>query len=311
MRFHELVMRPAFQQALELVVQAGERKESRFDIAYEAKPWMVEANISELMTLNKVVQGEAAHLINLGEHSNAWVLAVAGLQFTKAKQAEPVLISQLVSIAIYAIGETSLRQICSAEPLTQDVYTRIINVLKSIDQPEYFLKSLDGDRLLIGEWMYAHAVPRAWTQNKMPWAQYIGRLIWSPVIRLDHAAYLQCFRLMAAAASSRELPSIHVPAYCVMTRELYHSIVDYRERYRIYLAHVRCTETGLAVLMYKKVHGTWPEALAACMDQLPLDPFNGQPLRYRLMDKGFVVSSVGMDGRARKEIAWQYEPETR
>ena len=68
-------------------------------------------------------------------------------------------------------------------------------------------------------------------------------------------------------------------------------------------------EAGIAVLTYKKEHDKWPESLATCMEQLPIDPFDGKPLRYRLTEKGFVVSSVGqIVPQAPNKIAWEYEP---
>ena len=66
----------------------------------------------------------------------------------------------------------------------------------------------------------------------------------------------------------------------------------------------------MAVLVYRKEHGAWPETLAACMDKVPVDPFDGKPLRYRLTEKGFVVSSVGKTGKPQKEIAWDCVPES-
>jgi len=44
------------------------------------------------------------------------------------------------------------------------------------------------------------------------------------------------------------------------------------------------------------------------MKQVPTDPFDGKPLRYRVTEKGFVVSRVGKTMNTKKEIAWEYEP---
>ena len=32
------------------------------------------------------------------------------------------------------------------------------------------------------------------------------------------------------------------------------------------------------------------------MDEIPPDPFDGKPLRYKKLEKGYVVYSVGPDG---------------
>jgi hypothetical protein len=46
--------------------------------------------------------------------------------------------------------------------------------------------------------------------------------------------------------------------------------------------------------MHHQVAGKYPEDLPLAGEQR-LDPFNGEPLRYRLHDGGFLVYSVGPD----------------
>jgi hypothetical protein len=64
-------------------------------------------------------------------------------------------------------------------------------------------------------------------------------------------------------------------------------------------APLRCAIVGLAVERYRRQHGRWPESLDELkgdfLRAVPLDPFDGQPLRYRKDDEGVVVYSVGPD----------------
>jgi hypothetical protein len=66
-------------------------------------------------------------------------------------------------------------------------------------------------------------------------------------------------------------------------------------------ANVRCMAVALAVERYRRKHGEWPESLAKLVPELlkevPADPFDGRPLRYRQGEDGVVVYSVGPDGR--------------
>lgn len=66
------------------------------------------------------------------------------------------------------------------------------------------------------------------------------------------------------------------------------------------LAHLRTAAAGLAVERYRLATGHWPESLAglvpAFLERVPEDPFTGAPLRYKRLDQGFVVYSVGEDG---------------
>jgi hypothetical protein len=66
-------------------------------------------------------------------------------------------------------------------------------------------------------------------------------------------------------------------------------------------ALLRCTVVALAAERYRLRHGDWPRTLADLVPDyllaVPLDPFDGAPLRYRRSDGGAVVYSVGEDGR--------------
>ena len=66
-----------------------------------------------------------------------------------------------------------------------------------------------------------------------------------------------------------------------------------------HLAHLRATQTALAVERYRLTEGHLPQFLdnlvPAYMEVIPTDPFDGQDLKYRTRETGFVVYSVGED----------------
>lgn len=57
---------------------------------------------------------------------------------------------------------------------------------------------------------------------------------------------------------------------------------------------------ALACAIYRETHGEWPayidELTPSILETVPIDPCSNQPLRYRRLDDGFVVYSVGTDG---------------
>jgi hypothetical protein len=65
-------------------------------------------------------------------------------------------------------------------------------------------------------------------------------------------------------------------------------------------AALRATLAAVAAERYRRIHGTWPESLGALVPdflaKVPLDPYDGQPLRLRHRDPGLVIYSVGPDG---------------
>jgi hypothetical protein len=64
-------------------------------------------------------------------------------------------------------------------------------------------------------------------------------------------------------------------------------------------AQLRAAIVALAVERYRREHGRWPSSLAELVpDKLPhiyIDPYDGQPLRYRRNKEGVVIYSVGQD----------------
>ncbi len=94
----------------------------------------------------------------------------------------------------------------------------------------------------------------------------------------------------AALASSRP-----------MVRKIMAQVQKISQAHRRTNANLRCAMVGIAAERYGIEHGQWPVSL----DQLakdgwiaavPLDPFDGQPLRYKLVADGVLIYSVGLDG---------------
>lgn len=68
------------------------------------------------------------------------------------------------------------------------------------------------------------------------------------------------------------------------------------------LAFLRAARTALAIERFRlNQAGDLPETLAqlrpAWLAELPVDPFDGRPIRYRRTEHGYVVYSLGRDGR--------------
>jgi hypothetical protein len=66
-------------------------------------------------------------------------------------------------------------------------------------------------------------------------------------------------------------------------------------------AHLRCAVVAVAAERYRLRHQRWPEALGdlvqrGLLKDVPTDPFDGRPLRWRLLGDGAVIYSVGDDG---------------
>jgi hypothetical protein len=96
--------------------------------------------------------------------------------------------------------------------------------------------------------------------------------------------------LVATASSGPNVGEVLIP-----------DIDGYAQRFKLSLSFIRCSTVVLAVERYRLSKGKWPENLEnlvpAYLPAIPLDPFDGKPLRYRQYPEGVVVYSIGTDGK--------------
>lgn len=131
--------------------------------------------------------------------------------------------------------------------------------------------------------------------------------------RADHALMLS---LMARAIANAQLPmhdqlkaerqldqevreARRLPRRPLLTGLLMPPMTKRGEFSRRYHASIRCTIIALAAERYRRERGAWPDTLEKLCPKyrtaVPLDPFDGQPLRYHRVEDGVVVYSVGSD----------------
>jgi hypothetical protein len=66
-------------------------------------------------------------------------------------------------------------------------------------------------------------------------------------------------------------------------------------------AQLLLSETALAVERYRLANhdqrpATLQDLVPACLPAVPVDPFDGRPIRYHRFSKGYLVYSIGEDG---------------
>jgi hypothetical protein len=86
-----------------------------------------------------------------------------------------------------------------------------------------------------------------------------------------------------------------------LTEDLVPTTSRYVELFSVGLARIRTAVTTVAVARYRLAHGTLPERLdelvPAFLSSVPLDPFDGKPLRYIHEGAGYTVYSIGHNMR--------------
>lgn len=125
----------------------------------------------------------------------------------------------------------------------------------------------------------------------------------------DHARSLELLTEMIDAAKGpphelrRRLNRVEIPpptdVRYLLTRLLIPACEKIGDSDLRIKAQLRCAAVGIACERFRQKHKRWPATLAeipkGILSAVPLDPFDGQPLRYAVYPGGAVVYSVGLD----------------
>jgi hypothetical protein len=107
---------------------------------------------------------------------------------------------------------------------------------------------------------------------------------------------------LAATNEIEQLYARSDKGYYIMSRLLLPRVTGMLARDAEHRARLRTALSALAVERWRAVHGgELPKSLTALvpvyLPAVPHDPYDGQSLRFKRLARGFVVYSIGVDGR--------------
>ena len=257
-----------------------------------------------------MLQWDSMRFAYRGEADRALASAAAGMHLTRSVDFEPFLISVLIRIAMVGVSINSVEQalawctdatdpalagmqeLIGLERSTSSIRTAIrggraftVHILELIDRGEikWDDRNLDsGDLDIINS---RHPMPNNIAFVHERFAEYLAMHELPP----DQKA--NAIRQYKTPPKEREnlLAQHFMPAM--------HKVMFAEIRHR---AKCLCAEAGIACERYRLKHGRWPTSLddlaAFGIPKVPVDPFDGQPLRYRVEDDGVTIYSVGENG---------------
>ena len=241
------------------------------------------------------------------------IIAIMGLAQSLSK--EPTLMSQLVRLAIQRQAIDVLEYAASRVEFTAKRLRQLQTALRRAEDPNAMTRALVGERCF-GLWCFQapQALPLAinllGTGSVSKPRLLLYKLLGSKDADINSYldimdAYIRATTLPLAerrrAAVEAEKLLINIPKTHILTRILLPAMNRVIEVEMRRIAQVRAARAALAVQRYRLARGRLPEWLSQLvgeyLDAVPTDPFDGKPLRYKKLDKGFVVYSIGEDGR--------------
>ena len=252
---------------------------------------------------------------------------------------EPLLISQLVRMACQRIALTGLERVINRVSVTDNDLSRHIAWVSEAEASDGVIRGLTGE-LCLGNSLYAASGTQfsALVEGGYLWWSFKWKrgFILAPSMALYRVTglldvdYLNFLNVLSDYINAwrQPLPSRlggeelftnrirDLPRWQLLSRTLLPSLSRALIRDATHRACLRAADAALSVERYRLADGALPNSLDALvpkfLDAVPTDPFDGQPLRYKKLAKGYVVYSVGEDGKddggdEKKDIAFTVE----
>jgi hypothetical protein len=229
---------------------------------------------------------------------------------------EPLMISMLIRCAIIAVGANASERVLAQGVPGDAELARLQELMALEDQHQTMRIAVRGERASTYDLLTKMADgrlkggeidvmidgrQRPWWQRM--WRGSVGRR--EPVIALkmmtkmaDATKLPEAEQVEAEKSYERDMRGLGREATFV--RMLAPAVQNVGRAIRRKSATVRILMTLAAVERYRLSRGKWPESLAALkpefLKEVPTDPFDGKPLRYKKLPDGVLVYSVGEDG---------------
>ncbi len=307
--------------------------------------------------LSRALALRAEYAIAAGNSAEAVRSMQAVLRLTVAMARDPLLISQLVSVTSHVINEQSIWSMLRQQRATEEQLATLQSDLQQLDflaasllamrgelaagydmlrhlksQPEDFGMMLGAfDSAPLKPWVSKVAfsiIPSGWMDHSAArLIQVEHDLFLKPAKAGTHAAHMAASEELETFIQQRSLLRVHdllaslaVPALSQVMHRVYYTEAVHRQ-----------SIIAIALERYQLQHQKYPTALAelvpAFLKAVPLDPIDGQPMRYRIPTEGrYEIWSIAANSKDdgvkaptdTKDIAkpsyagdwvWRYSPE--
>jgi hypothetical protein len=307
---------PALAEARRL----ADLPDGRYDVPTERNvlraklPHLVEVRrVARLLRLDAMRQAQA------GDMKQALTSCRAILNAARSVGDEPAAISQLVRVAVVTVACSTAERVLAQGQAADSDLAALQRLLEQEDRYNGLLTSMRAERavahevydgLETGDVPFNQLFPDAGSDDNWFVDLYLSG-VGGNHYRAEHPLMLS---LMTRCVETARLPlyeqaeaerqfDADVRPLCTTSSVLKMLLpavgkFGYAERRKH--ADVRCTILALAAERYRRRHGDWPKSPEQLVPEflaaIPLDPFDGEPLRCRRLEEGLVIYAVNQDG---------------
>ncbi len=305
----------ANKEALELLHKAASIEHCRYPVDLTVglgalSPLRGMRGAARLLVLQAILQAEN------GEADRASRSLSSLMSMARSLDRNPGLISQLMRITCRYWWTYTLEHVLSRISLNDPQLQNTAIALRNEEQADCMLRAMVGVRCAESA-LYASPYEDIRSGAGFPLPEPLWLVYMAAGLReMDHLTYLdfagEIVRVCempvnqrAQALRKRQRRYEHwerstPDLYCLLTKILAPSVDRSVEIDVLSIGRLRAARTGLAVERYRLDERKLPEALGELvpgyMEAIPEDPFDGKPLRYKKLQKSYIVYSIGPDG---------------
>ncbi|MSQ96968.1 MAG: hypothetical protein EXR98_20775 [Gemmataceae bacterium] len=234
----------------------------------------------------------------------------------RAMEGELFLISDLIRIAMNSIAVDALERVLAQGTLKEETMQLLQPTLERESRNNHWLAAIRGERAMhhhLFENIRAGKVKASWlgsmTKGGPPTPQdWLFDLFPSTLLKHypDHLRHMnRCVEIAKVpiherGAKLQEWEAEIKKTPNVLTKLLAPALAKVHMAESRSQSILRSAAAALACERYRLRHKDWPAALDVLvkeklLDAVPLDPVDGQPLRYRRTKEGVVIYSIGVD----------------
>jgi hypothetical protein len=297
-------------KALEMLHGATSFVECRYPIDLSQGSGVGMPHIADVREGCLLLCAEAVLCAEEGDPNGATRAIEAALHVACSLDQEPIMLSHLVYMEGVSWAAAALEWVLNAVPFTEEQLARLHRAFSGIHANDALLRAVMGDRcLLLGAFEKPKVLSRRRFSKVPPIAllevyDAVGLAAREGIIFLDYLD--ECLRIAHLPAFQRPAAIGAAEAHYGRSRKgVLLGLVDTRSMpamigYELkHVAQLEIARTLLVVERYRLAHGSLPKTLdqlvPGCLAAVPEDPFDGAPLRYKRLHRGFLVYSVGED----------------
>ncbi len=302
------------QAALQLLHDGAKLTGARYPVNLSAGFNALLPHLSQIRDAGKLLSAEALHHAVNDRAQPAVASLISGLRLGHSLSNEPIFISCLVQIATYTETVRSLENLLHRITLPPGLLPPLLAELHRAENSLNLTRALAGERCS-GLGIFADPSQMLSVASSgappSPAEAFMASLYKASGLQhQDHQAYLQFME--ASIQASQKPPEEMNAAFKKVEHDLEKQLTEHRWRIMFTsmllpaltkasdkkiecLARLRLAHAALQLQLWQSTHtNQLPDSLAA-ISEIPLDPFDAKPLRYRRTETGFLLWSIGPD----------------